>query len=271
MAHQPYRVPRADFYRRESKGVTIRLMTRVISLLPALLAVVAAGCGSMGPEVRLSPDALSWKPALTALLPAIGASNVVPGGAKLPEGMIKPSGTEALAAVSAPLAESFRDRSEVKVVQLLFTTTEAGHRAETVVRQYLDARAVDPSATAKVGADTGADAILLVAILRYGPEVDEIQQLSQSARTSVGASQVNIASNASRAILYFNVQFRCALVRCADGAILWDAAVRKREKRLAVLNITQESVLRSAIDSLVDTFPYARARPEESPSSPAGK
>ena len=227
-----------------------------------LNAVLAAGCGPVGPEVRLSPDALSWKPEVVAMLPAIAAGNVIPGGGVLPEGVIRPNATDALAAVSGPLAAAFRERSEVKAVSLLFTSTEAGQRAETAARQYLDSRAVDPSIAAKLGVDTGAEAILLVAVLRYGPEVESIQQMSQNAKTTLGTSQVNISSTASRAILYYNVQFRCALIRCADGAILWDAGERKREKRLAVLNVTQESVLRGAIDSLVDTFPYARVRSE---------
>jgi len=233
-----------------------------MGVLMVLGAVLSAGCGPVGPEVRLSPDALSWKPAMVAMLPAIAAGNVIPGGGTLPEGVTRPTAPEAMAAVSVPLAASFRDRSEVKVVQLLFTASAAGQRAETAVRQYLDARAVDPAVTAKLGVDTGAEAVLLVAVLRYGPEVDDIQQMSQNAQTSVGASQVNISSTASRAILYYNIQFRCALIRCADGNILWDAGIRKREKRLAVLNITQASVLREAIDSLVDSFPYARPRPE---------
>jgi hypothetical protein len=95
--------------------------------------------------------------------------------------------------------------------------------------------------------------------------VDEIQQMSQNARTTVGNSALNISSTSSRAVLYFNIQFRCALIRCADGTVLWDAGIRKREKRLAVLNITQESVMKSAIDELVDTFPYARARSAPGP------
>jgi len=243
-------------------GVTIRLMGKKLYAILLLGAVSMSGCGSVGPEVRLSPDALSWKPALVAMLPAIASGDAIPAGTVLPEGEVRPTAPEALTEVSAPLASAFRERSNARIIQLIFTQTEAGQRAEKAARQYLESRIVDPALTAKLGADTSADAVLLVALLRYGPEVDEVQQMSQSAQTRMGTSQVNISSTASRTVLYYNVQFRCVLIRCADGAMLWDAGVRKREKRLSVLNITQASVLTAAINELVDSFPYARPRPE---------
>jgi len=246
-------------------------MGRLFRLTVLLAGVLAAGCGPVGPEVRLSPDALSWRPASVAMLPAIASGNVVPSGGTLPAGEVRPTAGDALNIVSSALAGSFRDRSEVKVVPLLFSSTQAGMRAETASRQYLDARAVDPLVAVRLGTDTGSDAILLTAVLRYGPEVEDIQQVNQNANTKLGTNQVNISSTASRAVLYYNIQYRCALVRCADGAILWDASIRKREKHLAILNVTQDSVLRSAIGEVVDTFPYARPRPEPIGGGPGGK
>lgn len=220
----------------------------------------------MGPEVRLSPDALTWRPAWTALLPVIAAGNSVPTSASLPGGVVKPKPEDAARAVASALLSSFAARSAVPVRAVAFTSSASGKPAEKAAGQYLDTRAVDPALAARLGTDTGAEAVLLVAVLRFGPEVEgDLQTMSRGANTQVGKSQMAISTSVSRAVTYFNAHFRCAVVRCSDGTILWDAAVRRRDKRITMMNVTQESVTAEAADAVVDTFPWATPRkPAES-------
>ena len=226
------------------------------------VAVLAVGCGPAGPEVRLSPDALTWRPGWIAALPVVVAGSAVPATATMPEGLVKPTGIDTAKQVSGALYASFAGRGEVPLRGVAFTASASGKVAEKVLGQYLDTRAVDPALAMKLGADTGAEALLVVAVLRYGPEVEgDLQRISQGANTTLGTSQLAISTSVSRAVVYFNAQFRCAVVRCSDGAVLWDAAVRRREKRMTVLNVTQESVLREAAEQVVDTFPWAKPRP----------
>lgn len=239
----------------------------------ALLAGLAAGCGPVGPEVRLSPDALAWRAQWVGAYPVIVSTKAVPASTgALPEGVVKATTETAGKEVGDALLAALAARSEVPLQQVVFTGSGSGSRASKLAEQYLSARTVDPGLAAKAGADTGAEAILLAAVLRYGPEVEgELQTMAKGANTTVGTSQVAISTSVSRAVTYFNVQFRCALVRTEDGAILWDASVRRRERRVSVMEITQESVLRESVTQVVDTFPWAKpALPAARKGAPAG-
>jgi len=178
---------------------------------------------------------------------------------------VKPKPEEAARNISEALLASCAARSQVSVRAVAFTGSASGSRAEKATGQYMDSRMIDPTLSAKVGADTGAEALMVIAVLRYGPEVEGggVQSIKQGANTRVGASQMSISTSVARAVTWFNAQFRCALVRVSDGAVLWDASVRKRQKRVTLMNVTQESVLQEAVEEIVDTFPWAKPRPAE--------
>ncbi len=231
-----------------------------------LLGAAAAvwGCGAVGPEVRLSPEASTWKPEQAVFLPAVLATDAVFKDQSLPEGVPRIAPDEVSGRVIGAVREALAARSSVRAFPLALTVTTTAAEAALLGRQYLEARAVDPALASRIGAAVGSEALILTAVLRYGPEVEGgVQQMSQSARTQMGTSQVSISSSTTRAIVYYNSQFRCALVRCADGVIVWDAAVRRHQKKVAVLEVTQEGVLRESAEEMVDTFPWARPRPRE--------
>jgi len=104
----------------------------------------------------------------------------------------------------------------------------------------------------------GADAYLVTAILRYGPESEgDAQQVSKGVGTAVSKTTdlgINVAS--SYTIVYYNAQIRSALIRSSDGAVMWDAASRQRERRGMMRDVTQASLLKAAVDTLASGFPW---------------
>lgn len=136
---------------------------------------------------------------------------------------------------------------------------------ETVSRQYLDARLIDPAAAKALGEALGVESYLVTAILRYGPEIEgDAQQVSKGVGTAVSKTTdlgINVAS--SYTIVYYNAQLRTALIRSSDGAVMWDAASRQRDRRGVMRDVTQDSLLKTAVDTLAQAFPWRTMEPEE--------
>lgn len=230
-----------------------------------LVALALAGCGASGPEVRTTSDPAEWTPTRMLVLPPAGGSGAIPPGTVFPEGVTATTLPEAIAATASALVEGLRLSATgcQSAAAEPFSRTDTAGLLETVNKQYLDTRTIDPAAARALGEALGADAYWLTAILRYGPEVDgDAQQVTKGVGTSVKTTDVGINVASSYIIVYYNAQIRTALVRSSDGAIMWDAASRQRERRGALRTVTQASVLRAAVDTLMQGFPWRGVEPE---------
>ena len=236
----------------------------------AALAVVA-GCAG-GPEVRVAPDDSSWKPSRLVLLPPVFTTTTMSAGKSLPPDVDNPTVTEAMRDVEAALVAGLRARAALDEIgpTPAFTRSATGAAAEKLARQYVETRACDPGLAAALREELAADAVLVTAVLKYGPEMDsDVARVSQNATAKVGQSDLAVSAAGSSALVYYRAQFRCALIRLSDGAIVWDAGVREHAKRGAFLNVTQVSTLRKAVGSLLNAFPYLKEGPAgEQPPAP---
>jgi hypothetical protein len=243
-----------------------------------LLALAAAGCGAAGPEVRVTADPLDWAPARVAVLPAAAGTNCVPPAAGLPPGVAPPDAASAPGVVLAAVRQALAGCATRMSIEPAPApgTTGAAEAVDRLGRQYLDARDVDPRLVRAVGdALPGTEALLLTALLRYGPEADtDVASSAQNVNTTVGAgnskTDLAISSAATHVSVWFAVQFRVCLVRCRDGALLWDVAERRKVKRSLLRDVTLESVLADAARDLCPAFPWRaeEAGPAQAPPSP---
>jgi len=236
----------------------------------ALALSCLSGCGPAGPEVRLSPEAAGWTPVRVALLaPAVKGDAT--GTLKLmPEGMTMPTREEAGEKPVAAFESAMRVRG-LTVTLFSVSSMDGPEDAGKLADQYLDTRSIDPGLAGPVGAATGADAVLLLAVLRYGPETDpDLQQMSQSANATVGTTDLAISSTATRTVVWFIAHLRVALVRTSDGVVAWEASMRVRRKRTPLGDISLESVVKEAGVGLASAFPWVREESDEPPLSPSG-
>jgi hypothetical protein len=231
------------------------------------LALVQQGCATTGAEVRTTTDPTVWSPARIAILEPVAGPGAVLQPRTLPEGVVALDEAATLAAVRPAV----RDALAASAPDLAFETPAGFSRAEgadlaaRASRQYLDARTVEPTLGRELAAATGADAVLVVAILKVGPEIEgDVQGIQRSVNTTVGTTSVGISSSASPVVVYLNAQIRCALLRGDDGRIAWDAGVRERRKRGLVRAWTLGEVIAEAATALGGAFPWRRA------GSPAG-
>lgn len=238
-----------------------------------MATLALGGCGPVGPTVRVASSFDSWVPENILLLPASVAPKAILAVPKLPEGVAAAStAPEAAADTVRELLSAIRDRG-VPVVgdgDRAFSRTSTASLAKRVVHQYASARAIDPDIARRLGEELVAsegfmgggrriDSVLVTILLRYGPEMDgDPQTVNQSVATKIGDSDVAISSATTLSFVRFNAHVRCALVRLSDGAVVWDASIRRRQKRILLRNTTQESVLHDAITALVDAFPYGQ-------------
>jgi len=231
-------------------------------VLAAALAISGlSGCGSAGPEVKLAPEAAGWTPVRVALLAPAVKGDATGTLKTLPEGLAMPTREEA---GEKPL-ESFETALRaLKLTVTVFSVSsvdgqEAADAAGKLSGQYLDTRSIDPALAVPVGEAVGADAIILLAVLRYGPETDpDIQQMSQNANATVGTTDLAISSTATRTVVWFNAHLRAALVRVSDGLVVWDASMRVRNKRTPLGDVSLESAVRDAGTGLASVFPWVR-------------
>ena len=226
------------------------------------MALLVVGCGTTGLEVRTTLDAADWTPAQVLLLPAAVADKAIPPARGLPGGVSRPTAGDAGALTIEALEAELRERTTLTFLSQAeqpFSRTVTASLVEQLNKQYLNTRAVNPHLAQELGPELACDAILLTAVLRYGPQVEGgLQQMTRSVDAKVGQSDLVIRSAATRVVVYFNAQMRCALVRLSDGAIVWDAAVRKRRKRGLLREATQETVLREAVNTLLSASPYLK-------------
>lgn len=239
-------------------------MRHVIAPL-AVCALALAGCGMAGPEIRTTCDPTEWCPVRLLVLAPCVAAGAIPPGTTFPEGVTPVTLPEAIAATGSALVEGLRLTATAVESSLLvaFSRTETAALAEAVNRQYLDTRTLDPASARALGEALGVEAYLVTAILRYGPEVDaDAQQVSKGVGTSVKTTDVGINVAGTYIMVYYNAHVRTALVRSADGAVMWDAASRQRERRGALRTVTQASVLKAAVDTLMAGFPWRAVEPD---------
>jgi hypothetical protein len=227
-----------------------------------------AGCGGGGAEVRMAIDAAEWRPARIVLAIPAMPGDVIPAPGSLPSGVSRPTPESAAAAVGDALHAALAASATTIVLAAAFTRSETAEAADRAARQYLETRAVEPAAGHALAEDGGADAVLLTAVLRYGPEAEtEVSTQAQSVNTTVGTTAVGISSAATRVVVWYNVQVRCALVRVSDGFVVWDAGVRVRRKPTFLSETSQASVLEDAIRDLCRSYPWRR--PDEEAATPA--
>ena len=244
---------------------------RTLLFANVLLALSALACGcEAGPCVRTAPEAATWNPGAIVMLPVIVASGALSSPQNLPGDTVLASPQRAGEEVGAALEKALKAVSSAGILRPApgMSATGVAASIEMINRQYLSMPSIDPALAASLGQDLETDAILLTAVLRYGPEAEgDPQMLQQNAQTKVGASQLSISSTASRTLMYMNCRFRCRLVRCSDAAVIWDASVSERQKKVAMLAVTQEGVLRKAVSDIAASFPYAR-RTDSRPAFP---
>lgn len=227
-------------------------------------ALVAAGCGAGGPEVRVTADPAEWAPARVAVLAPAAGPGLVPPAAGLPAGVTPPDAATAPAVVSAAIVRALAGCATRMTIEPAPAPsgTEIEAQVQRLGRQYLEARDVDPALARAVGAAfPGTDALLLTSVLRYGPEADaDVASSARNVNTTVGAgnskTDLAISSASTQVRVWFTAQFRCCLVRCRDGAMLWDLAQRKKVKRSLLKEVTLETVLAEATAELCGAFPW---------------
>ncbi len=226
-----------------------------------VMALFLWGCGG-GPEVRVTADPLEWVPGRIAILPAVTAAGAIPPATGLPVGLAPSDPAAAAAAVLAAVRGALAGCATLVAIEAApaFSSTAAGEAAVRLATQYLDQRDVDPRAALGVAAALpGTDALLLTAVVRYGPEADvDVARQAQAVNTKVGTTDLGISSAATHVSVWFNAQFRCALVRCRDGVVVWDVGERQRVKRSILRDVTQEQVLAMAAAELCGVFPWAQ-------------
>jgi len=235
-----------------------------------LAAVLVVGCEAAGPDVRMVPGAGEWIPARVLILPATAAGNAVPVARALPDGLASPTASEAAGRTTEALERALKEGATLASVSRAesFSRTPTAALAGQIGRQYLESRTVDPQLVRSLAGELDADAVLLTALLRYGPEVEgDVQQMQQSAQTKVGSSNLAISSATSRAVVYFNAHLRCALVRLSDGAVVWDAAIREHRKRSLIRETTQDVVIHDAVGKLLTAFPWRKTGGEAGAAS----
>jgi len=221
---------------------------------------VAATASALSDAIRTSTTLIEVAPWVPFTITAAG----LPAPARASSTAL----AQALAAASTlaqdPLAGASPGSSSAAASsQPAVSKTDIAGLIEEVSRQYLDARQIDPATAKALGAALGTDAYLLTAMLRYGPEVDgDAQQVSKGVGTSVKTTDLGINFASSYIIVYYNAQLRSALVRSADGMIVWDAASRQRERRGALRTVTQASVLKTAVETLMVGFPWKAVEPD---------
>lgn len=235
-----------------------------------------AGCGAPGPEVRLSPDPAEWVPARVLVLPALLGAGAVQTGKVLPAGLTAPSPEAAAAGVRTALVASLAGCATRCTVEPAGEYTRSGtaDAVGRISRQYLDSRQTDPEAGRLAAAewDGGTPAssagLLLITVLKYGPEVDEdVSSMSKSVSTTVGTTDVGISSSAQRIVAYLNVHVRCALIRGHDGALVWDASARRRVKSAAAGEAGLDGLLAQAVADLCQGWPW-HPRPADADPDP---
>ncbi len=258
-----------------SEVASAAIMRRMRIAVAVMATLALGGCGPAGPTVRVASSFDGWVPESVMVLPASVASKAILAVQKLPEGVAAaPTTSEAAADTVRELLSAIRDRgvSVVGSYSGAFSRTRTAFLGEKMVRQYASARAIDPDIARRlgeeliaseisVGTDHRIDSVLVTMLLRYGPEMDgNPQTVNQSVATKIGDSDLAISSATTRSFVRFNAHIRCALVRLSDGAVVWDASIRRRKKRVLLRRTTQESVLRDAITALVGAFPYGQLK-----------
>ncbi|MEK7476939.1 MAG: hypothetical protein AAB152_15050 [Candidatus Coatesbacteria bacterium] len=235
--------------------------------LTVLLAL--AGCGAGGAEVRAAISPAEWTPArIVMVAPAVPGDAIPPSGS-LPAGITRPTPEEAGAAVYEALRAALSASATTIQVTGVFTRSGTAAAADRACRQYLETRSVDPSVGPTLAEDGGADAVLLTAVIRYGPEAEtEVSTQAASVNTKVGTTDVGISSAATRVMLWYNAHIRCALVRVKDGAVVWDAGVRRRQKPGVLREVSQASVLEDTIRTLCGSYPWKPPDEEVGPQRP---
>lgn len=231
-------------------------------MVSASLLAAALGCGPAGPSVRVAPGSLEWKPAKVLVPPARVSGKALEVARGLPADISRPADSEVSALAAGELAAAVNARSgpEAVVASPALADPGVSSRIEQLSRQYGESRTVDPRLASGLEDDIAEDAVLLCAVLRYGPEAEgEPEQSSQRANPKIGETDIAISATTTRTVVYLNAHIRCALVRVSDGAIVWDASIRRREKRGLLADRTQESLLRDAVIALVSAFPYGGA------------
>jgi hypothetical protein len=235
----------------------------------AAAAIALAGCGAGGPEVRATIDRAEWRPVRIVAPAPVMPGDAVPAGPALPGGLVRPTPEEAGMSVHDALCAGLAASATDITLTSSFSRSETAAAAARAARQYLEARSVDPAAARGLAEEGGADAVLLIAVLRFGPESEtEVSTQAKSVNTKVGTTDVGISSAATRVMIWFNAQFRCALVRVNDGAVIWDVGVRRREKPGLIREVSQASVLEDAVKTVCDAFPWKRADEEPAPGTP---
>jgi hypothetical protein len=231
--------------------------------------VALAGCSAGGAEVRTAIDPAEWRPTRIVVVAPAMPGDVIPPSGTLPAGVTRPTPEEARAAVFEALQGALAASATTIQVTAAFTRSGTAAAADRACRQYLETRAVDPAVGPALAEDGGADAVLLTALIRYGPEAEtEVSTQAASVNTKVGTTDVGISSAATRVMLRYNAQVRCALVRVNDGAVVWDAGVRRREKPGVLREVSQASVLEDAIRTLCRSYPW---KPPEEDMPAAGR
>jgi len=228
-----------------------------------------AGCGASGAEVRATVDPAEWRPARIVIVTPVVPGDAIPPSGTLPAGVTRPTTEEAGTAVFEALRGGLAASATTIQILTAFTRSDAGAAAQRAARQYRETRTVDPAAGQSLAEEGGADAVLLTAVIRYGPEAEtEVSTQAGSVNTKVGTTDVGISSAATRVVVWYNAQIRCALVRVADGAVVWDAGVRRRVKPSVLREVSQASVLEEATRVLCRALPWRRPEDELAPRAP---
>lgn len=222
------------------------------------------------------PDPAEWTPARVVVVPATLVAGAVTTGKTLPAGLTAPAPEAAAAEIRAALMASLATCATRFAVEPAgeFTRTGTAGAVAKLCRQYQDARQADPAAGRDAAAEFGGETpesaagVLLITVLKYGPEVDEdVSSMSKSVSTTVGTTDVGISSSTQRIVAYLNVHFRCALVRGHDGVLVWDASARRRVKSAAAGEAGLPGLLAQAAADLCRAWPW-RPRPVEGEADP---
>ena len=229
-----------------------------------LAAAWISGCAGGGAEVRVTADPSAWVPLHVAVLAPALAPSCIPSAQGLPEGLAPPTAGQARSAIAAALTAALAAGATMLEIREApeASGTPSSVPREALAREYLEARTVDPATAQAAGAGLGADAVLVIAAIEYGPQADpDASGVSRSVSTTVGTTDLGISSAATHVSVWFGASLRCALVRVSDGAVLWDAAARDRRKRSLIAQTSLESVLATAASALGAAFPWSLAVP----------